>query len=100
MLLQRKLSAMLALLIFGLAAIGVAGSAQAAFINLTPTTDVNSTTSVKLGDLVGNAANGIVVGDKQFSGFNYSGIGDMPLSSDVNVFGFKDPSGNWGISFH
>jgi hypothetical protein len=42
---------------------------------------------------------GIAVGDKQFTGFNYSAIGDMGAASDVNVFGFKDPDGNWGITF-
>ena len=27
-------------------------------------------------------------------------IGDMPTPSDVLVLGFKDPDGNWGVSFH
>src|SRR5262249_13038699 len=68
-------------------------------IDLTPTNGVNSTTSVKLSDLVSGEVMGISVGDKQFTGFNYSPIGDMPTGANVNVFGFKDPDGNWGITF-
>ena len=73
---------------------------DAALINLTPTNGVNSQDSVSLGSLVSGATEGIQVGDKLFTGFNYSRIGDMPLASDVNVLGFRDPFGNWGISFH
>jgi hypothetical protein len=78
----------------------VASSSRAAFINLTPTNGVNSSTSVPLSDLVSGSVEGIEVGDKLFSGFNYSRIGDMPPATDVNVLGFRDPAGNWGISFH
>jgi len=74
---------------------------RAAFINLTPTNGANSSTSIKLSDLIsGNPTDGIIVGDKTMSGFVYSPIGDMPPASDVNVLGFKDPDGNWGLSFH
>src|SRR5262249_13151896 len=58
--------------------------------------------SVKLSDLIAgtNGINGIQVGDKTMSGFVYSPLGDMPDASDVNVLGFQDPDGNWGVSFH
>jgi hypothetical protein len=82
------------------AAMLAAGPAQAALVNLTPTPgSVNSVGSVTLASL--QAANtGIVVGDKIFTGFSYSKIGDMPDPTAVNVLGFHDPSGNWGVSFH
>jgi hypothetical protein len=74
---------------------------RAAFINLTPTNGSNSSTSVTLSSLISGTPNdGIIVGDKTMSGFVYSPIGDMPAASDVNVLGFKDPDGNWGLSFH
>jgi len=75
---------------------------HAAFINLTPTNGSNSATSVKLSDLIAgtNGVDGITVGDKNINGFVYSPIGDMPAASDVNVLGYKDPDGNWGVSFH
>jgi hypothetical protein len=75
---------------------------RAAFINLTPTTGTNSATSVKLSDLIAgtNGIDGVSVGDKNMSGFVYSPIGDMPAASDINVLGFKDQDGNWGLSFH
>jgi hypothetical protein len=76
-------------------------TSHAALINLTPTgSAVNSTTSVTLGSLQDGTNTGIVVGDKIFTGFSYSKIGDMPPPTDINVLGFKDPNGNWGISFH
>jgi PEP-CTERM motif-containing protein len=73
---------------------------SAALINLTPTNGVNSNNSVLLSDLVSGEVTGVTVGDKDFTGFSYSRLGDMPLPQDVNVLGFKDPDGNWGISFH
>jgi hypothetical protein len=73
---------------------------QAALINLTPTNGVNSSSSVNLADLVSGEVMGIQVGDKQFTGFNYSFIGDMPPAVDVEVLGFLDNDGNFGISFH
>lgn len=76
------------------------GSSQAAFINLTPTNGVNSNTSVLLSDLVSGAVTGVTVGDKIFSGFSYAFLGDMPAPVDVQVLGFKDQNGNWGVSFH
>lgn len=85
----------------GLAAcLGVAiSSASAALIDLTPTGGAsNSANSVSLADLIG--ADGIAVGDKEFTGFSYSDIGDMPSAADVEVLGYRDASGNWGISFH
>ena len=78
------------------------GQAVAAFINLTPQGGANnSATSVKLSDLIDEEVEGIIVGDKVFTGFSYSRIGlDMPLPVDVNVLGFRDPNGHWGVSFH
>jgi len=73
---------------------------HAAFIDLTPSSGVNSSNSVLLSDLVSGAVDGVTVGDKQFTGFNYSFIGDMPQAVNVQVLGFKDPSGNWGFTFH
>lgn len=79
----------------------IAGQASAAFIDLTPELGAsNSATSVPLSQLVDNEVDGIVVGDKVFTGFSYSTIGDMPADENVNVLGFRDPDGNWGISFH
>jgi hypothetical protein len=76
---------------------------RAAFINLTPTSgQANSATSVKLSDLIAgtDGIDGITVGDKNINGFVYSPIGDMPDASNINVLGFQDPTGNWGVSFH
>lgn len=79
----------------------IVAPASAALINLTPLTGAtNSVGSVNLNDLITGQTMGIVVGDKVFSGFSYSALGDMPLATDVSVLGFTDPSGNWGISFH
>jgi hypothetical protein len=41
----------------------------------------------------------IVVGDKTFSGFNYSMTGDMPPAPLVNVIPITDNAGNFGIRF-
>lgn len=74
-------------------------TSSAALIDLTPTGGAsNSVNSVSLADLIG--ADGIAVGDKEFTGFSYSDIGDMPSAADIEVLGFKDAAGNWGISFH
>ncbi|HMO83477.1 MAG TPA: PEP-CTERM sorting domain-containing protein [Lacipirellulaceae bacterium] len=53
-----------------------------------------------MADLVNGAVMGLKVGDKEFTGFSYSRIGDMPPSDNVRVLGFRDSGGNWGISFH
>jgi hypothetical protein len=84
-----------------LAATMAVATTRAAFINLTPTNGSNSSTSIKLSDLIdGDPADGIIVGDKTMSGFVYSPLGDMPDAEDINVLGFKDQDGNWGLSFH
>jgi len=85
-----------------LAATMAVTTTRAAFINLTPTNGSNSATSAKLSDLIAgtNGFDGITVGDKNINGFVYSPIGDMPAASDINVLGFKDTDGNWGVSFH
>ena len=74
---------------------------SAALVNLTPLPGAtNSNANVKLNDLITGQSMGIVVGDKIFTGFSYSALGDMPPATDVAVLGFQDPAGNWGISFH
>jgi hypothetical protein len=79
----------------------VASTASAALIDLTPVGNaVNSVGSISMADLQSDPTAGIIVGDKVFTGFSYSRIGDMPVASDVLVLGFKDPDGNWGVSFH
>lgn len=84
-----------------LAATMAVTTTRAAFINLTPTNGSNSSTSIKLSELIdGDPTDGIIVGDKNMSGFVYSQIGDMPDPEDINVLGFKDQDGNWGLSFH
>ncbi len=100
MLSQRNYSTIVARLVFALAVLGLSTSGQAALINLTPTNGVNSSSSVSLADLVSGETEGLIVGDKRFTGFDYHPIGDMPTADLVNVLGFKDPDGNWGISFH
>jgi hypothetical protein len=75
--------------------------ASAAFIDLTPQGNaVNSVGSISLAALQADPSGGIIVGDKIFTGFSYSRIGDMPLPQDVLVLGFKDPDGNFGVSLH
>ena len=86
--------------LLALVALGMATQSRAAFIDLTPTNGVNSSTSIPLSQLISGATEGVKVGDKLFSGFNYSFIGDMPQAIDVQVLGFKDNNGNWGVSFH
>jgi len=79
----------------------VASTASAALIDLTPVGNaVNSVGSISMADLQNDPTAGIIVGDKIFTGFSYSRIGDMPTPNDVLVLGFKDPDGNWGVSFH
>ena len=79
----------------------VVAPATAALVDLTPLPGAtNSNGNVNLNALITGQTMGIVVGDKIFTGFSYSAIGDMPLATDVSVLGFRDPDGNWGISFH
>ena len=58
--------------------------------------------SVTLLELLNGTYDGVSVGDKIFTDFLYSTLpnDDMPLPGDVNVLGFQDPNGNYGISFH
>jgi hypothetical protein len=89
--------------ILALAAIAclTATPATAALVNLTPAVGfTNSATSVTLDSLLTGADMGIVVGDKIFTGFSYSRVGDMPLATNVNVLGFRDNDGNWGVTFN
>jgi hypothetical protein len=96
----RSSASSILIILLAMAVSAVTCSLQAALIDLTPTNGVNSDDSVPLGELITGDPEGIIVGDKVFTGFNYSRIGDMPNASDVLVLGFQDPSGNWGISFH
>ena len=79
-------------------AMGIATS-QAAFIELNPN---GSGDPVILADLISGQVEGLTVGDKTFSEFFYSTLpnDDMPDAEDINVFGFQDASGNYGVSFH
>jgi hypothetical protein len=82
-------------------ALAIAAPVSAALVNLTPQGGaVNSNTGVNLNNLLTGQDMGIVVGDKIFTGFSYSALGDMPEATDVEVLGFRDPDGNWGVSFH
>lgn len=58
--------------------------------------------AVTLLDLLDGTVDGVSVGDKIFTDFLYSTLpnDDMPLPQDVNVLGFEDLDGNFGISFH
>ena len=94
------LKSLAAITLVALVAFGAATQSRAAFIDLTPTNGVNSTGSIALSELISGATEGVKVGDKLFSGFNYSTIGDMPQAVNVQVLGFKDADGNWGVSFH
>jgi hypothetical protein len=69
------------------------------FTDLTPAGSGNSATSVPLSDLTGGTIQGVNVGGLQLSTFQYSPLGDMPAAASVNVFGFKDPDGNFGLTF-
>jgi len=71
---------------------------QASFIELEPN---GSGGGVVLADLLNGNVEGISVGDKTFSEFFYSTLpdDDMPAAEDINVFGFLDVDGNYGISF-
>lgn len=77
-------------------------TASAAVVNLTPGggNGSQSAGSVLLSDLIADPTSQVTVGDKIFSTFGYSKIGDMPNSNQVNVLGIKDIDGNWGITFH
>lgn len=77
-------------------------SASAAIVDLTPAggNGSQSATSVLLSDLIADVTGGAKVGDKIFTGFGYSKIGDMPNPNQINVLGIKDVEGNWGITFH
>lgn len=74
-------------------------TAHAAFISLNPN---DSNDFVTLGDLVSGQVEGVTVGDKTFSEFFYASLpgDDMPAAEDINVFGFMDEDGNFGVSFH
>lgn len=82
------------------AVIALSGSlAQASLIELTPN---DSSESVTLADLISGEVMGVSVGDKNFTEFFYSTLpgDDMPKPEDINVFGFQDGDGNYGVSFH
>ncbi|HEX6962453.1 MAG TPA: hypothetical protein VF175_11335, partial [Lacipirellula sp.] len=93
---RRNLKTVKAAMAVAAIALAVAAPASAALVNLTPQGGaVNSNTGVNLNDLLTGAEMGIIVGDKIFTGFSYSALGDMPEATDVQVLGFRDPDGNW-----
>jgi hypothetical protein len=55
--------------------------------------------TVKLSELLDGTYSGVKVGDKEFKRFFYSRQNDMPIASNVDVYGFEDVNGNLGISF-
>ena len=61
----------------------------------------NSNDVVVLADLINGEVMGLIVGDKAFTDFFYSTLpgDDMPDPEQVNVFGFQDEDGNFGVSF-
>lgn len=91
-------------LTFLLALTGMVNRSEAgsiSLVDLTPTNGSNSSESVNLAELVAGDVPGFIVGDKIFTGFSYSTIGDdMPSAENVEVLGFRDPAGNWGLSLH
>lgn len=87
------------LLVAGMIGIAILGSEATA--TQLQGLDPNSNDSVILADLLSGAVDGISVGDKIFTEFFYSTVGDdMPDPADINVFGFTDLDGNYGLSFH
>jgi len=62
----------------------------------------NSNDFVLLSELIDGDVAGLIVGDKIFDDFFYSTLpgDDMPSPDRINVFGFQDTNGNWGLSFH
>ena len=93
------LTLLLVLTGFGMVNRSVAGTID--LIDLTPTVGSNSSESVNLAELVAGDVPGFIVGDKIFTGFSYSKVGlDMPSAENVEVLGFRDPDGNWGLTLH
>jgi hypothetical protein len=88
----------LSTVLVGFLALGFGG--RLAMAGLIIDLDPNSSESVKLSDLLDGPYDGITVGDKVFDEFVYSTTGDMPDADNVNVLGFADLEGNFGISFH
>lgn len=41
----------------------------------------------------------VTAGDKTFSGFGYSAIGDMPAAAAISVFPIRDDDGDFGLRF-
>jgi len=60
----------------------------------------DSNDSVILSELVDGDVTSVTVGDKKFSVFSYSSVGNMPAASEINVFGFQDQDQNFGLSLH
>ena len=54
--------------------------------------------AVPLDELIDNP-DPLVVGDKEFTDFNYFATGDMPSAEGVNVIPIQDMMGNFGIRF-
>ena len=54
---------------------------------------------VPLSTLVNNPQASYTVGDKHFTNFSYLATGDMPGAGGVNVAGYIDDQGNFGLQF-
>ncbi|MEX2317119.1 MAG: PEP-CTERM sorting domain-containing protein [Pirellulales bacterium] len=92
MLLQRqnRLASFVAPLLLAVFGLAVTTPCQATLIVGDP---------VLLSTLHNNPDGEILVGDKLFSRFFYSAVGDMPPVDRVNVTPIQDDDGNWGIRF-
>lgn len=79
-----------------------AGRLEANIINYAHLQPNDPNGFVNLANLLNGEIPGIVVGDKIFSQFFYSTLpnDDMPEAAAVDVFGFLDNDGNYGLSFH
>ncbi len=99
---QRILKALLAGSLAVAAFIAGAERLQATLPNYAHLQPNDPSNSVILSNLLNGEVPGIVVGDKIFSQFFYSTLpnDDMPEAQDVEVFGFQDLDGNYGLSFH
>jgi hypothetical protein len=87
--------------LIGLTLFPIANTASAATYNLTPTGGNNSTStgSLTLSALMADLSAVVIVGDLQFSGFEYSKLGEMLDASGVSMLGYRDAAGNWGARF-
>jgi len=77
-------------LLLSLAVLGLASGAHAVTI---------LGDAVPLSDLVGDPEGEISAGDKLFTDFGYSAVGDMPAALGVSVIPIQDDDGHFGLRF-